>query len=236
MKKKFTLLVLITSCYLYSQKIEFITKNDTLEKPEYQQFIYLCEATDLTTLKLVAKVKSTGSLNNIALLFENLKNETQKLGANAFRFENFKKIDTENGELVLSTYFCNDDTFDRNFENIPKNKIYIFGNQNLTEQKIQSYKVNGNKYEITNGMYKEFQVQIGEEIKINKGGFAGATLWITGEENNSASFLSFSGIGLDGALYNPGSNAVGMNISTGRISKIEPNFGLALLKIFEQQK
>jgi len=236
MKKTFILLVLFISCSLYSQKIEFITKNDTLQKPAYQQFIYLCEATELTTLKLVAKVKSTGSLKNIALLFEKLKSETQKLGANAFRFESFKKVDTENGELVLSTYFCDDDTFDINFENIPKNKVYVFGNQNLTEQKTQSYKVNGNKCEITNGKYREFQVQLGEEIKINKGGLTGATFWTTGEENKSASFLNFGGIDFDGGNYNPGSNAVGVNINTGRISKIEPNLGLTLLKIFEEQK
>ncbi|TDO83959.1 hypothetical protein EV143_101402 [Flavobacterium chryseum] len=146
MKKTLTLLVLFIGCSMHSQKVKFITINDTLEKPEYQQFVYLGEATDLTNLKAVAKVKSTGSLKNIASLFENLKIETQKLGANTFRFESFKKIDAENGELILSTYFCNDDTFETNFENIPKNKVYIFGNQNLTEHKSQTYKVNGNKY------------------------------------------------------------------------------------------
>ncbi|WP_166638096.1 hypothetical protein [Flavobacterium chryseum] len=48
--------------------------------------------------------------------------------------------------------------------------------------------------------------------------------------------MSFSGIGVNGGIYNPGSNAIGVNISTGRISKIEPNLALTLLKIFEEQK
>ncbi len=236
MKKIIILLLVFIWNFSYSQTIEYIEKKDTIEKPKQQQFIYIFQETNLTNSKYVAKVKSTGKLKNISLMFEKLKNDVQKIGANSFKFESFKKIDTENAELILSTYFCDDTFFDDNYKNVPKNKVYIFGNQNLSEIKNQSFKVNSEKQEVESGKFKEFDVKIGEELKINKGGFTGMTFWIKGAENKAASFISFTGIGFGGGSYNPGYGSVGVNINTGRIDKIEPNFALLLLKIYEQQK
>jgi hypothetical protein len=236
MKKLIFLLLIIVGNASYSQKIEFIEKNDTIEKPKDKLFVFICQETDTSNSKFVAKVKSIGKLSDLSSLFQKIKNEVQKIGANSFKFESFNKIDSENAELVLSTYFCDDIFFENNYKNIPKNKVYVFGNQNLTELKSQSFKVNGEKKEIESGMFKEFEVKIGEELKINKGGFTGMTYWIKGVEDKSATFLSFTGIGLDGGNYNPGYGSVGININTGRIDRIEPSFALTLLKIFEQQK
>ena len=216
---------------MYSQNIQFVEKNDTLEKPKYQQFIYITENTSLVKSKQVAKIKVTGSLKDVANLFLTIKREAQKIGANSFKFESFNKIDSENGELILTTYYNEDDFFDDNFKNIPKNKVYVFGNQNLLENRSQGYKVNGEKFEIESGKFKEFEIKVGEELKINKGGFTGMSLWITGKEEGYCSFISFSGIGIVGAGFNPRGGG-GINITTGSINRIEPNMGFALLKIF----
>ena len=216
---------------MYSQNIQFVEKNDTLEKPKYQQFIYITENTSLVKSKQVAKIKVTGSLKDVANLFLTIKREAQKIGANSFKFESFNKIDSENWELILTTYYNEDDFFDDNFKNIPKNKVYVFGNQNLLENRSQGYKVNGEKFEIESGKFKEFEIKVGEELKINKGGFTGMSLWITGKEEGYCSFISFSGIGIVGAGFNPRGGG-GINITTGSINRIEPNMGFALLKIF----
>lgn len=232
MFKKIVLALLLNSTlFMYSQNIQFIEKNDTLEKPKYQQFIYITENTSLVKSKQVAKIKVTGSLKDVANLFLTIKREAQKIGANSFKFESFNKIDSENGELILTTYYNEDDFFDDNFKNIPKNKVYVFGNQNLLENRSQGYKVNGEKFEIESGKFKEFEIKVGEELKINKGGFTGMSLWITGKEEGYCSFISFSGIGIVGAGFNPRGGG-GINITTGSINRIEPNMGFALLKIF----
>jgi hypothetical protein len=236
MKKVLILILLIVGNATFSQKIEYIEKNDTLQKPIDKIFVYIFPETDLTTSKNVAKIKSTGKLNEVHSIFQNLENAAQKIGANAFRFENFTKLDENFAELTLTAYFCEDSIFDINYKYVPKNKVYIFGNQNLADLKKQNFKINGEKYEIQSGNYKAFDVKIGEELKINKGGITGMTFWIKGVDDKSATFLSFTGLGFGGVSYNPQFGSGGININTGRINRIEPNFALTLLKIFQEQK
>lgn len=239
MKKKRILLFLsLIYCGLvYSQKVVFLEKNDTIEKPKYQNFIFISDSTDISESKYVAKIKSIGSLKNVINLYLIIKHEAQKIGANSFKIESFNKIDSENGELILSAYYNEDegDFFYNNFLKLPKNKIYIFGNPNLLENNSQSYKIRNDKFEIANGKFKDFDIKIGEEVKVNKGGFTGMTLFITGKEKGFCTFLSFSGIGINGASYNPYGGGVGINFTTGKIDKIEMNLALALLKIYTAQ-
>jgi hypothetical protein len=237
MKQFLILLCCICGSLAYSQQIEILEKGDTLQKPKYVQFIYLSEKTSLDSITFVARIKATGSLHNVSNLFLFINAEAQKLGANAFKFESFKMVDSQNGELVLSTYYSNGegDFFDVNFQNLPKNKIYIFGNQDMIASKTQSYKVNGEKHEIESGKFAQFEIKENEEVKINKGGFTGMTLWVKRKPEGYSSFLNFSGIGLNGTSYNAYSGGVGVSINTGTINKIEPNLALALLKIYSEQ-
>lgn len=237
MKKILILIILFSSKSFYAQTIELLEKADTLQKPKYQQFIYLSDSTDISSSKFVAKIKSRGSLKHTTNLYYFIKNEAQRLGANSYRFESFTKTDGGiNGELILSAYFSEDSIFDANFEHIPKNKIFIFGNDDMVETKTQGYKVQGQKFEIASGQFKVFDIKEKDEIQITKGGFTGTTLWYKRKEGGYSRFLTFSGFGLNGTSYSPGSNGVGVSFNTGKINHVEPNLALALLKIYEEQK
>jgi len=234
MKQTLITLCLIYCSLTYAQKVEFLEKNDTIQKPKYQEFVYISDKTDSSKSIYVAKIKAVGSLKNIASLYLVIKGQAQNIGANSFKIESFKKLDSENGELILSVFYNDDDFFVINFQHLPKNKIYILGSENLLENNTQSYKVQGEKFEIGNGKYKEFEIKIGQQIKINKGGFSGMTLWITGKEERFNTFINFSGIGISGVGYNPNVRGVGINFNTGTINKIETNLALALLKIYSE--
>lgn len=78
--KKIIVFLLFISHFSYSQTIEFITKNDTLQKPKYPQFIYIDDATDPVELIKVARIKVTGSIENPRLLFLTINAQAQKLG------------------------------------------------------------------------------------------------------------------------------------------------------------
>ncbi len=237
MKKIIIIIVSLISNITFSQEIvEFISKNDTININKDNYFGYLFQETSLENAKLVAKVKGKGKLSNFTNVFNKIKKITTKIGANSFFVETYNKVDSDNFEIVLATYFCTDELFENNFKNVPKNFIYVFGNEDFELDKEQSFKVNGEKHEILNGKYKKFEVKVGEELKINKGGFTGMTLWITGEEDKGSTFLSFTGLGLMGGGYNPMNGGMGIAINTGRINRIEPNLGLILLKIFDEQK
>lgn len=218
---------------VYGQKVEFLEKGDTIQKPEYQTFVYIDDKTDLSGSIFVGKIKSSGKLGDVSELFNSIKSEAQRVGATAFRVESFRKTNPQNGELVLSVYFSQGDFFDVNFENLPKDKIFIFGSPDLTSKKSQSYKIDGKKYEIESGKFQQIEVPIAKEIKISKGGFTGMTLWVARKEGGYSSFLGFSGIGVNEIGVSPQGGG-GISINTGTIHKLEPNMALALLRIYEE--
>ncbi|MBS7786588.1 hypothetical protein KIH23_04710 [Flavobacterium sp. CYK-55] len=230
-------LLLIVFCFFIqnatAQKVVFISLGDTLQKPEYQQFIYLTDSTDTSNIIEVGKVKCTGKIDNVIVLFNAIRTRALQCGANAFKFESFKKTEPETAELVLSLYYNEDDLFDKNAELLPKNKIYIFGHQNLLSNKSQTFKLNDDKYEVKAGTYLVFDRKP-EGIKISKGGLTGETMYINPSEEGFCKFLSFSSIDINGAQSYPSNGGVAVNFNTGRINHIEPNLALALLKIYRQ--
>ncbi len=233
--KYLLLLTVFMSFASKAQKVEFLEKADTIQKPEYQIFIYIDDKTDLSGVVYVGKIKASGQLKDVSSLFNSIKTSAQKVGATAFKFESFRKTDAENGELVLSVYFVEGEFFDRNFLNIPANKIFIFGSPDLTENKSQGYKLDGKKYEIESGKFQQFDIPENKEIKVVKGGFTGMAIWVKRKESGYSSFFGFSGIGVNQVGITPGGGG-GISINTGTIHKLEPNLALALLRIYSEKK
>lgn len=232
--KKFSFLFLFVSFFTFSQKIEYLEKKDSLHTSENEFFTFLDEKTNSDSAQFLAKIKSTGKTDMVTNLYEVIKTEAQRIGANSFKFIDYSKIDNENSQLTFDIFRVDDDVLQENFNNLEKNKVYVFGSDDLIKSKKISFKIDNNKYEIGSGEFMEFQSTIGKELKISKGGITGMTIWIKSKEDKPSSFLNFSGFGLVGAEFNPYSNGVGVGFTTGRINKFDPNLGFILTKIFKR--
>jgi hypothetical protein len=236
--RKLLPLFLLASALVSAQKVTFIEKNDTLQKPEYQEWIFLTDSTDLSESVKVATIKSVGSLKNPLAMVKAIRPEALKLGANSYKFVSFTKGENQTGELVLTAYYTPGNILSMNFQSIPKNKVYIFGDDDLTGSKTQTYKVNGEKQEISTGQYKSFTLKFGEETKISKGGLTGMAVWVAYDNGKTAKFYSFSGIGIagGGASVSSYGSGVSVGITTGRIHPVEQSTALLLMKIYEEKK
>lgn len=234
MKNIILLILLLLTAQNWAQTLTVLEINDTLQRPKYQQFIYLSPTTSVDQAVFVAKIKASGSLKNISDLFDKIKVKAQAYGANAFQFVAFTATNPPEGELILNAYFAEDTLLDTNFESLPKNKLYVYGNDNFLETKTQSYKVQGQKQEIASGQYQIYDLSVQDEWRINKGGFTGMTLFLSKQTDGNSYFLNFGGIGLAGAAVNP-YGGIGVSISTGSISHVEPNLALLLLHIFTEK-
>jgi len=234
MKNFILLILLLSTAQNWAQNIEVTEKNDTLQRPNYQQFIYLSPTTAVDQAVFVAKIKASGSLKNISDLFDKIKGKAQAYGANAFQFVSFTAQDRMVGELTLNTYNAEDALLDTNFEALPKNKLVVFGTDNFLETRVQSYKVQGQKQEIASGQYQVYDLSLQDELRINKGGFTGMTLFLSKQTEGYCYFLNFGGIGLAGAAVNP-YGGIGVSISTGSISHVEPNLALLLMQFFTEK-
>lgn len=235
MKHIFLFLLFIWVSVSWSQTVTVLEINDTLQRPKYQQFIYLSPTTSVDQAIFVAKIKASGNLKNISDLFDEIKVKAQAYGANAFQFVAFTAANPQEGELTLATYYAEDALLDSNFEALPKNKLYVYGNDNFLETKTQSYKVQGQKQEIASVQYQVYDLSLQDELRINKGGFTGMTLFLSKQTEGYCYFLNFGGIGLAGAAVNP-YGGIGVSISTGSISHVELNLALLLLHIFTKKQ
>ncbi|MEN9323391.1 MAG: hypothetical protein RL699_1171 [Bacteroidota bacterium] len=234
MKHIFLFSLCIWASTSWSQTVTVLEVNDTLQQPKYQQFIYLSPTTAVNQAVFVAKIKASGSLKNISDLFDKIKGKAQAYGANAFQFVAFTAQDPTVGELTLNTYYADDTLLDTNFETLPKNKLVVFGSDNFLETKVQSYKVQGQKQEIASGQYQVYDLSLQDELRLNKGGFTGMTLFLSKQTEGYCYFLNFGGIGLAGAAVNP-YGGVGVSITTGSISHVEPNLALLLMQFFTEK-
>lgn len=232
--KHLSYLLLFASFFAFPQKIEYLEKKDSLNNSEKEFFIYLDEKTNVANSHFLAKIKSTGKIDVVSNLYEVIKTESQRIGGNSFKFVEYTKIDNENAQLTLNVFFIENNIIEENFKNLEKNKVFVFGNDNLMNSKSESFKIDNEKQEIGSGEFMQFESPIGKEIKISKGGFTGMTLWIKSKEDKPSSFLNFSGFGLSDAAYNPYSGGVGVGFTTGRINRFDPNLGLLLTKIYKK--
>ncbi len=235
MKKVFLFLVFFKMATVFGQDVQFIEKENILDRPKYQQFVYLMEQTSIAKCKFVGRVKATGASQNVVALFDAIKRETQPLGANSFKFLSFKWFDANVSELILDVFYSDDSTLQDNISYIPLNKVYIFGSPDFSVTSNQSFKVNSDKYKVDNGKYRVFDVEVGQVCKISKGGFTGMSLWVDGEKGKLSTFLSFNGIGVNTSGLNPRGGG-GIAINTGKINHVEQNLALALLKIYTLQE
>ncbi len=218
---------------IVTAQIVDVTARSTFQpEGEGKDFAFIEPVTDTAEIKFIATVQATkeGSDAEIDKLYDAIRSRAQKMGANAFKLNSFKRNDSLNKFiLILDTYYGTDAALLLNFNNHEKNVVYIFGDVERSG-KSYSFKIDNKKTEIKGGTYFRYQNKEGQEVKINKGGFTGATLWIKWKENKPASFLTLTGFALGGGgPVQPGQ--VGGSFNTGRISYINGNLGHLLVSI-----
>ncbi len=227
----------MTLSYLsIAQNIEIINKSGFQVLEKGKDFSFIESATDTADMKFIATLKATGETKkeDLEVLFQKLKMKAQELGANCFKLSSFNIIDSGNKRiLILDTYYGIDSVLDLNFKNHNKNAVYIFGDSEKSD-KIYSFKIDNVKKEIKGGSFYKYQNKEGQKVKINKGGFSGATIWIKWEENKPPIFLTLTGFGLGGAPVPDGQ--IGMSFNTGRINYVDGDFGLLLVALLTQSE
>ena len=240
MKYKTSLILTIAcliSCNLtIAQNVEVLKKSDFQPEQKAKDFACIEPATDTTDIRFIAAIKVTGERKkeSLEVLFYKLKAKAQELGANSFKLNSFKTIDSINKSvLILDTYYGTDSALNLNFKNQEKNVVYIFGDAEKSD-KIYSFKIDNVKTEIKGGTFYRYINKEGQDVKINKGGLTGATIWIKWKEGKPATFLTLTGFGLGGAPIPAGQ--LGMSFNTGRINYIDGNLGHLLVSLLTQSE
>jgi hypothetical protein len=217
------------------QIVEILKQSDFVKRKDDKDFAFIESSTDINAFNFVATIKVTGvdKLASIENVYLKAKEKGHELGANCFKLSDYKQVDNPRTSiLTLDVYNGGDSILNINFSNHEKNVVYIFGSERKSGE-TYSFKIDNIKQELKSGTYYRHENKEGQEVKINKGGFTGATVWIKWKENKPATFLTLTGFGLGGGSVPYGT--VGVSFNTGRINYIDGNLGHLLLQVLSDR-
>ena len=218
-----------------AQTVEILKQSDNITQSDDKDFAFIESTTDINSLKFIATIKVTGvdKLASIEAVYFKAKEKAHDLGANGFKLGDYNQNDNPRQSiLILDVYNGSDSILNINFANHEKNIVYIFGNERKSDE-TYSFKIDNIKQELKSGTYYRHENKEGQEVKINKGGLTGATIWIKWKENKPATFLTLTGFGLGGGQVPYGT--VGVSFNTGRINFIDGNLGHLLIQVMSDR-
>ncbi|OFY62222.1 MAG: hypothetical protein A3H98_04485 [Bacteroidetes bacterium RIFCSPLOWO2_02_FULL_36_8] len=206
-------------------------------------FAFIENSSDSSSLKFIQTFKCISKKgDDIASLYRAIKQQAHGKGANCFKFKNFTCDSIGTMTLTLDTYYGDDTFIKNNLNNHEKNTVYIISDGNFNN-KTYTFRADKVKRIIKSGTYYKHTIKQNEKVKINKGGFFGATATIVWEENKICKFYSLSGFGLAdvpfGIYPTPtyyGSPGIGVSFTTGKLKSVDRSFGLLLTMILKQHQ
>jgi hypothetical protein len=237
MKFLFLTFIIVIACHLgFSQPIELVSRSDKHFKKRGKDFAFIEPATDINSFEFVATFKTTGrkSTANIQRLYMNLEEKAKIYGANSFRFISYEKNESKKEiTIIIEAYFGTDSVLKVNFANLPENVVYIVGDFNPYGKATYTFEVNEVTKSVNSGTFYKQELIKGEEIKLNNGGFLGATIWQNWMPEKEALYFSLSNFRVE-SLSPQGNSFGGVSVNTGSFNQINRNLGRLLIEILEQ--
>lgn len=236
------LITLLNILQCYSQNIEILDKTSNtishISDEEMRGFFVIHKKINEADLTYIATLKVKGNeikTSRLDILFKKLQEKAIKLSANSFKHINSKVHPSipDSNYIIVKIFQVERNILANSLQFFPENKIYIFGNLNLSAKKARKIKVNDRKLFAEPLKYIAYQNKVGLETTISVGGITGMKIWVKGKEKREPVFYSFSSFGIGAGTPNP--NVIGGGINTGRIYRVDFNFGNLLLDILPQQ-
>ncbi len=220
--RKLLIIILTNFSSVIAQEIEILKKSDSIPNIKEKGLSCINENTDLAEYHFIAKLKITSDDFNQILI--GLQKTANELSANAFKYVEKENIENKTS-VILDLFSANQQLIELNENNKPTNVIYFFGN----DSKMQKFKIGSQKIELQPNEIYKFELPKNKEVKINKGGFTGMTVFHRWKENQPVIFYAFGSGNLTG--YGNGYNSIGLSVSTGSIIELKNDFAYLLMEL-----
>jgi len=218
----FTIIFLSGFFSVSSQEVEILNKADSLPSIKEKGLVFINTETDLTDYYFIAKVKITS--NDYNQILRGLQKTAIKFSANAFKY--IEKEDLEDQTSVtLKLFSATDELVGINQANSETNVIYFFGN----DRKTQKFKIDKKKIELNPNEIYRFELPKEQDVKINKGGFTGMTIFYRWKENQPVIFYAFGSGNL--STFGHGNSSIGLLVSSGSILELKSDFAYLLMEM-----
>lgn len=206
-----------------------------LPKTKEEDFYFLNDKLDTSLLVYVAKIEAktaNAKKETVESLFQAIRNEAFKRGANAFRLLD-SRISLERPDsnfLSLAVYKVGQKGIYKNHGLFPTNMVYVIGDLSYKGSDGRKMKFNDSAVVLAPLSYFAYQNHTDKMASISIGGFLGTTRSIVGYPGRLPLFYSLSGFGLGPAKR----GTPGIDLNTGRINEMDTYFGSLLALILKK--
>uniref|UniRef100_UPI00260C49F9 hypothetical protein n=1 Tax=uncultured Algibacter sp. TaxID=298659 RepID=UPI00260C49F9 len=217
-----TLLNILIYGLVFSQEIEIIEKADSIPNIKEKGLAFISDKTDLKDYYFIAKIKVKA--NDFNQILSGLQRKAIDFNANAFKYIG-KVITNKETSVSFDLYSALPELIEKSRDNLEKNIIYFFGN----DKKTQKFKIDKQKIELKPNDIYRYEIPKKKEVKINKGGFTGMTVFHYWKENQPVTFYAFGSGNITG--YGDGWSSIGLSINTGNIIELRNDFAYLLMEL-----
>lgn len=224
----FTIVCFFIAKSSFSQEVKVVRKSGEQRTriKASEQFHFLSNELDTSRVRFVATIQvvttETPSMEKIYLL---IKDEAQKLGANAIRLNS---LSDSTHSLLADAYFADGEALKLNRSLKPRNVFYIFAGDKSEKATYYSFEFNGGAKTLKNGTYFEYALKEGEQVKLKKGVVAGTTMWIKWKPDQLPLYYSIHGFYKEPVVKR---TTVSESVKPGKFLPVESDLGDFLVAV-----
>ncbi len=213
-------IVLLITFSLSGQEIKIIKQADSLPKVKERGLIYIHPETDLQNYFLVGSVEISDV--DFYQILSGLQSIAVDLFANAFKYIEHKNVGGKTS-VTFDLYSVSQNNLEANKNYRETNVIYFFGN----DKKPQKFKIDDRKIELKENEIFKYEIPKNKEIKINKGGLTGMTLFHQWRNDQPVIFYAFGSGNI--SFSGNGYSSIGLKVNTGNILELKSDFAYLLM-------
>lgn len=226
MKKSVAILMMIFSQILMGQNVLF---NKVVKTHSNSDKIFYKINPELGNSEYLAELEVQGFSDDDPKVFGMIYKKAKEVGANAFSFQPFETIEEAGAQKFdpahykLNLYYVNP-------ENFPKenNVVYFFA----SPYKTQNIALNYVNVVFEPRTFTKKTLNIGEVFSVSTKKLLGASIKLSGQENQPVQHYQFSAFSVNSNPY----GTAGINLKSGDITRLERSYADFLSVVYQEFK
>ena len=215
MKVKIALILFFLVHIIPAQNVIFNKIESTVANTD--QFLYLIN-TENTEAKFLAEIEVQGYSNDHVETFKKIVSKAKEVGANAFAYQPFLKLDENDTQIDLTHYKLNLYYLDKElFPNTNNNEVVLIASA-THEQKL---KWNDEKISLPENSFLRFKLIPGEVYSLSTRNLFGSTVKLSYNKTQKIQYFLISAFNVKIDKSGVG----GLNLKSGDIIPIDRSFG-----------
>lgn len=226
MKEKLFFIIFMSSVLMSAQNVIFnkiVKSSDNKDK-----VFYKIDSATAKNSQYLGELEVQGYSPDDVHTFELVYKKAKEIGANAFVYKPFEKVDGETEDFNPSNYKLNLYYLPTNQFSKENNVVYLIN----TSDKTQKISYNNDIIEFFPKTYIKKNLQIGEIYSISTRKIFGSGIKLAAKENQPGQYFQISSARIKANPY----GTAGVNFKTGDIIMLEKSYADFLITIYKQIK